>query len=197
MTLEFENNQESEVTNDLLDQLQEFLESEEIKQLDITIDNESFKISSPDQANYFIKKLKEAEAEVEHIKAMAKREKDRLIDNIKKWEEDQIALQDNSINYVSRLLEDFYSEIGDGKALKLPNGTISYRKQQDKYDYIDELLVIESLEKIDNTLLRYKASIDKVPLKKKAIVKDGNLFIDDKLIEGVLVTPQEPKFTIK
>ena len=90
-----------------------------------------------------------------------------------------------------------YNETGK-KTIKLPNGSIGIKKQQPKYVYNDAE-VLEFLQQNElNEYIRMKPELNKKDLKKNAIVNSNNeLLINNQVVPGVVVIPQEDKFEIK
>lgn len=183
-----------------LNDLQDFMDSEEVQELNIDTEGQHFKITSREQAGFFIRKVQEVREEAEQINAAAKKELDRLAAKITTWQEKEIARCANAESYIMSLLENFAEEElagSDKRSLKLPFGTLGFRKQQDKYEYDDKTLLEFLEENKLETYIQRKPSPKKADLKKVGMVKDGSLYVDGVLIKGITITPQEDKFEIK
>ena len=97
--------------SDFLTSLQEFMDKEEVKALNITSD-EGFKINSREQANYFLKQILDLRQQQSEIFATAEEELERLTSIVNQWKEIEMAKLDKRIQYFSELLEDFaYREL--------------------------------------------------------------------------------------
>lgn len=186
---------------DFLESLKEYMDQVDVQELNISTDQEDFKISSREQANYFLRKILDLKAQKEEIELTAKQELERLNNHVMDWEQKELISLDKGINYFSYLLEEYTKtelENSEKKTIKLPFGSLGFRKQQPKFDY-DENAVKEFLKKEHPELLEkvtdYKFS--KTEVKKIGVVKDGKLYIDGKEVDGIVITEQDDKFEIK
>ena len=85
------------------------------------------------------------------------------------------------------------------KSIKLPYGTLSIKKQHDKYEY-DEKEILQWLKEYNQEKFietKVVESINKKELKKEAYYNNGSLYIDNIPVRGITVTPQGDKFEIK
>ena len=188
-----------ETGNSFLDDLLAFVEETEVEELDLNEVNEGFSIQSTDQANYIAKKVKELRAEQEEAEAIAKEQIKAYKEKVETWLESVVNPLKSQEEFYLRLLEDFTRQKLEGsskKSLKLIEGTLQFRKQQDKYEYEDNVLQTFVEENLPE-FLKVKTSVDKTKLKKNATVIDGHLYIDDVLVEGVTVTERGDKFDVK
>lgn len=151
---ELETNQE--LNEKLLDML-DFIEDEEIEELGLEEANEEgFQIQNRDQAEYFLKKLKEMQAEMEEVKTYAKEYMAKQKEKISKWEESKLNefefMHDRYLNYLQEYAK---NEIADSKkkSLKLVEGTLQFRKIADKYEYKDDVLLEYLQEQRDEILV--------------------------------------------
>ena len=194
---------------ELTESLMLFLEEQEEKQFVPTLPDgeaiteeiiqERFKIQSVDQANYYIRKYKEIELSEAEIRETAKRQIERMQENIKLWEEQEIKKLEYPKMFFKELLRAYAEEkLSDSnkKSLSLPNGKISFRKQQDEYHYDDEMLKKQLLH-TKYSKQEVQVKIDKVSLKKDLSVVDGKAYLDGTLVEGIEVATKAPKFEIK
>ena len=190
---------------DFIDELNEFLNEEERKSLNIEQDeNNYYLINDKHQADYFIKLSKECEEEIEQIQQYIKEEKDRLIHHLEQFEMKEIEKVKSRQQYYTRALEDFTRRELEGsskKSIKLPNGTLSIKKQQPHYEYSDEQFIewAESYfpELVKVTIPEPKKTIDKKELKKRSFIDDGMLFIDGLEVQGVSVEERDDKFEVR
>ena len=190
---------------DFLSELNGFLEEEDAKQLNIIQDeNNNYLINDKHQADYFIKLSKQCTEEIEEIQEYVKAEKERLLRNLEQFESKQIEKVKSRQAYYDRALEDFTRrelETSNKKSIKLPNGTLSIKKQQPHYEYSDEQFIewAESYfpDLVKTTIPEPKKTIDKKELKKRAFIDDGMLFIDGFEVQGVSVQEREDKFEVK
>lgn len=186
-------------SNSFLDDLLTFVEESEVEELDLTAVSEGFSIQSMDQANYIARKLKEVRAEQSEAELTAKRYLSAYQEKVQNWLEKVSNPLKNQEEFYLRLLEDFAAQKLEGsskKSLKLIEGTLQFRKQTDQYEYEDETLLAFAEEELPE-YIKIKPSVDKSKLKKDGTVRNGQLYINDKLVPGVTVTAREDKFDVK
>lgn len=154
-----------------------------------------------EEAEYFTKKYIEAANEIEKAKEAAKQYMEQQQEKVNNW-----------LEKVSKSNEFYLSVYGDAlkvyaekeidktgkKSIKLIEGTLSFRKAQDKYEYNEEELRASlNNNHIEDFFEAVEPKIKKAELKKAGTVINNKLYINDTLIEGVTITPQEKTFTIK
>ena len=191
---------------DFLNELNEFMKEEEAKQLNIQQDeNNNYLINDRAQANYFINLSKQCDNDIESLKEFVAQERERYLNNLQKFEEQQIESINKKKEYYNRALEDFMRRELDAtgkKTLKLPNGTLSIKKQQPHYNYVSEeemLLWMETNhpELVKITRPEPKISVDKKELKKRAIIDNGALILDGSEVPGVNISEVDDVFSLK
>lgn len=185
--------------NLFLADLLSFVEEAEVNEIELDQAKPGFQIETMEQANYITRKLKELRAEQEQIEETAKRELRRYEDKVNTWKEKTLSPLQNQEQFYMSLLESFARQKLEGsnkKSLKLIEGTIGFRKQQDKYEYDDKVLTAY-LEENHKDLVKYKASPDKTALKKAGEVKNGALYVNGKAVPGVTIISQDEKFEVK
>ena len=187
--------------------IDEFLMQEEAKELQIKITGEEEKdapmIDSMQKANYFLKLVKNIEADMKVINELCDEEIKKTTDRVNAYKEAQLLPLARTINYYSKLLQNYAeNQLIDSKkrSVKLPNGTLSISKQAPTYDYEDETimdwLLQNKIEKYITTKIENK--LDKREFKKAIELDDeGNAIIEGKVIPGLTITPKEDKFTIR
>jgi hypothetical protein len=190
---------------DFLNDLNEFMKEESAKQLNIQQDeNNNYLINDRHQADYFINLSKQCDQDIEQIKQFIAEEKLRLIKQLEVFEEREVEALLRKKAYYDRALEDFTRrelENSNKKSIKLPNGTLSIKKQQPHYDYIDETLLewakdfAPDLVKI--TYIEPKVSIDKKELKKQIVLDNNKIYLNGYEVPGVDVTFKDDKFEVK
>jgi phage host-nuclease inhibitor protein Gam len=201
--LEFENKRQEDVgfNSNFAKELLEFMDDIEIQNLNIE-DPEQFHIVSREQANYFIKKIKDAQNEIDEVNKTASVELAKTTERINDWRQKETNKRQRDIDYISTLLEEFARKEleeseGKAKSISLPNGAIGFRKQQPKFDY-DDTVVLDNLKKNNlDKFINIVPSINKKELKKEAVIKNDKLYINDVELEGITVTSLEDKFEVK
>lgn len=170
-------------------------EIEEIK----TIDNENFKIEDKEQAQWALRKIRALKAHHDEIVGLA----DAEIYRVTTWQDKECEGINNSIAFFEGLLKDYMTkeraQDPDLKSVKLPAGTIRFRKQQPEY-IRDEDALIEWAKKLDkHELIKVTESLNWAALKKNIAVVGGKALDKEtgELIEHVTINPREDKFIVE
>ena len=190
---------------DFLNELNEFMKEESAKQLDIRQDeNNNYLINDKHQADYFIHLSKQCDEEIAQIQQYIAEEKLRLIQQLETFERREVESILNKKAYYDRALEDFTRrelENSNKKSIKLPNGTLSIKKQQPHYDYTDETLLEWAKDfapdLVKTTYIEPKVSIDKKELKKRTVIDNDKVYLNGHEVPGVDVTIKDDKFEVK
>lgn len=200
ITTDLENEKkEVQTGNSFLDDLLEFIDEAEVEELELQKEKDGFKIETIDQANYITKKVKQIRSEMEEAKEIAEAQLKAYEEKVNAWLSSVTKPLERQEEFYLLLLEQFAKEkLKDTKkrSLKLIEGTLQFKKQQDKYEYDDKELIAFA-EKNLKDYVRYKPSVDKNKLKKDGKVKEGKLYIGDKEVKGVRVISREDKFSVK
>lgn len=200
ITTDLENEKKEVRTgNSFLDDLLEFIDEAEVEELELQKEEDGFKIETIDQANYITKKVKQIRSEMEEAKEIAEAQLKAYEEKVNAWLSSVTKPLERQEEFYLLLLEQFAKEkLKDTKkrSLKLIEGTLQFKKQQDKYEYDDKELIAFA-EKNLKDYVKYKPSVDKNKLKKDGKVKEGKLYIGDKEVKGVKVISREDKFTVK
>ncbi len=189
--------------DDFLADLNQAIKEEEEKALDIDYQEEDNElIKNQAQANYFCKVVAELREEKNKKNELIDQEIQRIKNHYEQFRLKQNNEIDRKIEFLERCLKSFAIKELEGskkKSIKLPYGTLSFKKQQDKYEYSEELIMDwlknNNYTKYINT--KTIESVDKKALKKESHVCNGYLFIDNNKVDGVTVTKQDDKFEIK
>lgn len=154
-----------------------------------------------EEAEYFTKKYIEAANEIKEAEEAAKQYMEQQQEKVNNWLEKIKKNNQFLLDIYGGALEMYtkaqLEETGK-KSIKLIQGTLSFRKSRDKYEY-DEDVLRKSLtdNHIDTFFEEVEPKIKKAELKKAATVKNNKLYINDTLIDGVTITPQEDVFSVK
>lgn len=184
--------------NGLIDALLSFIEDQEVNELNIN-NKTTFVIENMDQANYAAKRVKRLRKEQEEITKTGLDQLKSYEEKVREWIEKSTSSLASTEQYYIKLLEEYAKKQLEGskkKSLKLIEGTIGFKKQQDKYEY-EENVLIDFLEKSHPNYIKKTSSIDKASLKKEGTAKDGMLYFNDTPIPGVTVIPQGETFEVK
>lgn len=189
--------------DDFLADLNQAIKEEEEKALDIDYQEEDNElIKNQAQANYFCKVIAGLREEKNKKNELIDQEIQRIKNHYEQFRLKQNNEIDRKIEFLERCLKSFAIKELEGskkKSIKLPYGTLSFKKQQDKYEYSEELIMDwlknNNYTKYINT--KTIESVDKKALKKESHVCNGYLFIDNNKVDGVTVTKQDDKFEIK
>lgn len=188
-------------SSDILDSLFESITEEEVKELNIEIENNNFSITSDEQANFFLRRLEEISSEKDKINNTCNNEIERFTARVNNFRAKEILSLENTERYFCTLLESYARLQLEGskkKSIKLPFGTMSFKKSPTKIVYDDEILMKFIKEHNLNDFIRIKEEINKKDLKSQLTIKDdGTVVLDDKVVEGVSTMPGETTFSVK
>lgn len=154
-----------------------------------------------EEAEYFTKKYIEAANEIKEAEEVAKQYMEQQQEKVNNWLEKIKKNNQFLLDIYGGALEMYtkaqLEETGK-KSIKLIQGTLSFRKSRDKYEYDEEVLRKSLTDNhIDTFFEEVEPKIKKAELKKAATVKNNKLYINDTLIDGVTITPQENVFSVK
>lgn len=187
--------------SDILESLFDEITEEEVKELGIEIENERFAITSDEQANFFLRRLQEVRSEKDKINTTCNNEIERFTTKVNNFRAKEILSLENTENYFNGLLEAYAKKQLEGskkKSLKLPFGTMSFKKGQRKMVYDDEAVMNFIKSNSLNEFIRIKEEINKADLKKAVTVnEDGIVTYNGQVVEGVTTLPGEESFTVK
>lgn len=161
--------------------------------------NERFTVTNEQEANWVLRKIKSLEAKKADNIALAEAETAK----IEAWLEMVNGQLEQDLEYFKGLLSAYATELRSSdpkfKTLKLPNGKISFRKQQPKWNYDDKAL-IESLKVLErDDLIRIKEEPDKANIKKTFVIQ-GDQVIDPEtgmIISGITIEHREDELKIE
>lgn len=193
-------------TEDFIKDLNESISKMEAEELNINItgneESDREMIQNPQQANYFCKVVNELREERAKTEELINQELERVKREYEAYKTKEFNRIDGQIQYFSGLLESYATkELQNSKkrSIKLPHGTLSIKKQQDKYDY-DEEAIIECLKKNkQDKFIKVQTveTVNKKDLKKEGFSHNGKLYLDNIEVKGVVITAQPDKFEVK
>lgn len=188
--------------SDILESLFNEITEEEVKELGIEIENERFAITNDEQANFFLRRLQEVRSEKDKINTTCNNEIERFVSKVNNFRAKEILSLENTENYFSTLLESYAKKQLEGskkKSLKLPFGTMSFKKGQRKVVYDDETLTNFIKSNNLNEFIRVKEEINKSELKKALEFNEenGTASLNGQVVEGITTSPAEESFSIK
>ena len=187
--------------SDILEALFDEITEEEVKELGIEIDNEKFAITSDEQANFFLRRLEEVRSEQDKINVTCNNEIERFTKKVNSFRAKELLSLENTEKYFISLLETYAKKQLEGskkKSIKLPFGTMSFKKGQRKMVYEDDVLMNFIKSNSLNDFIRIKEEINKSELKKAIkLEEDGSVTLHGTVVEGATSLPAEEKFSIK
>ena len=189
-----------------MNELEEFMLAAEVEELKVKLANDTEEdgtllVKNKSDADFYIKQINKLKEQKEEINSFVDQEVERQMRLYQEYRENRLRPLDSQIAFYEEALKTFamneYAETNK-KTIKLPNGTLSIKKQQPKYVYNDDE-VLEFLQENNlNDYIRTKAEVNKKDLKKNAVINNNNqLIINGKEVPGVVVIPQEDKFEVK
>lgn len=185
---------------DFISELRDFMDDIETQDLNI-VQDDSFKITSRDQANYFVRKVMDLKNQEQEVIMTAKQEAERLLGMIMQWQEKELNTIHAGMDYFNGLLREYAESELDGtkkRSIKLPFGTLAFRAQQPKFNYDDDALKLY-LQNQSSDLVEEKVEykVNKTELKKRAMIVDGKLMLDGQVVDGVTIEMLDDKFEVK
>jgi phage host-nuclease inhibitor protein Gam len=153
-------------------------------------------IQNDEQANYYLRLLAESKFEESKIRKQAENKRKKYEEIITEWENDNVKGLVSKQDYFTMLLTDYVNKKRNGKTgtEKFIYGNVKISKQQNKYDYEEDEVIIDELR--NNGLEQFvssqvKESINKTELKKAGSVVNGKLAINGHILNSITVTPRE------
>lgn len=181
--------------------LADFLDKAEESEVHDYLSDDGDKITNKEEANYFIRKVKEMSQAVQNINDTADQEIEKQTKRINEWRDQSIRSYTYMIEEYTKRLRDYWIEYGNNKTIKLSQGSLCMRKMKDKEEYNVDL-ISNFLER--NVLYQYTNRVpDKAKIKENMVVNpDGTVSIPNGIgtmyqLEGFTVKKQEPRFEVK
>lgn len=187
--------------SDIIESLYDEITDQEVADLGINIEEDNFAILNDGQANFFLRKLEETKNEMDRINNTCNSEIEKFTSRVNAFRNKEIVGLENTARYFSTLLEAYAKKQLEGskkKSMKLPFGTMSFKKGQQKFNYDDEAIMKYLHENNLVEFIRTKEEIDKKNLKSNlTVTEDGQAKLGDSIVEGIVITPGEESFNIK
>ena len=188
-----------------MDELEQFMLKAEVEELKVKLaedveEDGTLLVKNNSDADFYLRQINKLKEQKEEINKFVDQELERQMRLYQQYREDRIRPLDNQIAFYEEALKTFamneYAETNK-KTIKLPNGTLSIRKQPPKYIYNDEEVLSFLKENNLNDYIRVKEEVNKKDLKKATQVNNNNqMIIDGKEVPGVVVVPQDDKFEV-
>ena len=188
-----------------MDELEQFMLKAEVEELKVKLaedveEDGTLLVKNNSDADFYLRQINKLKEQKEEINKFVDQELERQMRLYQQYREDRMRPLDNQIAFYEEALRTFamneYAET-NRKTIKLPNGTLSIRKQPPKYVYNDEQVLSFLKENNLNDYIRVKEEVNKKDLKKAAKITNNNqMMIDGKEVPGVVVVPQDDKFEV-
>ena len=188
-----------------MDELEQFMLKAEVEELKVKLaedveEDGTLLVKNNSDADFYLRQINKLKEQKEEINKFVDQELERQMRLYQQYREDRMRPLDNQIAFYEEALRTFamneYAET-NRKTIKLPNGTLSIRKQPPKYIYNDEEVLSFLKENNLNDYIRVKEEVNKKDLKKVTQVNNNNqMIIDGKEVPGVVVVPQDDKFEV-
>ena len=189
---------------DLNKELDEMITEEEVKQLGLEEDINDLEnaIIDKDRADFFIKKIKESQQEIEAIDSACDEKIEFYRNKIDEYRNNRKKEILNVINYFSSILERYTRTELEGskkKSIPLTFGTLQLRKTQEKYEYDDkEMLSYLQENKLDDYInIKESKSVDKKKLKEDLTYMNDTVYFKGQPLENVSHIESQINFSIK
>lgn len=191
--------------DEFVDFLENYLMEEEAKELEITITGDEAQdapmIDSRDKANYFLKLMNNIKEDIDSINAICDAEIEKTTKRVNEYRESQLHTLVKQYEYYKKILKNFTEhELANSKKKSVPlaYGTLSIKKQQDKWEYDEEKLLSwfkEHNPELINT--KVTESVDKKQLKSLSSKNGEVAMLNGVPVEGVTIIAQPDKFDVK
>ena len=188
-----------------MDELEQFMLKAEVEELKVKLaedveEDGTLLVKNNSDADFYLKQINKLKEQKEEINKFVDQELERQMRLYQQYREDRMRPLDNQIAFYEEALRTFamneYAETNK-KTIKLPNGTLSIRKQPPKYIYNDEEVLSFLKENNLNDYIRVKEEVNKKDLKKATQINNNNqMMINGKEVPGVVVVPQDDKFEV-
>ena len=188
-----------------MDELEQFMLKAEVEELKVKLaedveEDGTLLVKNNSDADFYLRQINKLKEQKEEINKFVDQELERQMRLYQQYREDRMRPLDNQIAFYEEALKTFamneYAET-NRKTIKLPNGTLSIRKQPPKYIYNDEEVLSFLKENNLNDYIRVKEEVNKKDLKKATQINNNNqMMIDGKEVPGVVVVPQDDKFEV-
>ena len=188
-----------------MDELEQFMLKAEVEELKVKLaedveEDGTLLVKNNSDADFYLRQINKLKEQKEEINKFVDQELERQMRLYQQYREDRVRPLDNQIAFYEEALRTFamneYAETNK-KTIKLPNGTLSIRKQPPKYIYNDEEVLSFLKENNLNDYIRVKEEVNKKDLKKATQINNNNqMMINGKEVPGVVVVPQDDKFEV-
>ena len=188
-----------------MDELEQFMLKAEVEELKVKLaedveEDGTLLVKNNSDADFYLRQINKLKEQKEEINKFVDQELERQMRLYQQYKEDRMRPLDNQIAFYEEALRTFamneYAETNK-KTIKLPNGTLSIRKQPPKYIYNDEEVLSFLKENNLNDYIRVKEEVNKKDLKKATQINNNNqMMINGKEVPGVVVVPQDDKFEV-
>ena len=188
-----------------MDELEQFMLKAEVEELKVKLaedveEDGTLLVKNNSDADFYLRQINKLKEQKEEINKFVDQELERQMRLYQQYREDRMRPLDNQIAFYEEALRTFamneYAET-NRKTIKLPNGTLSIRKQPPKYIYSDEQVLSFLKENNLNDYIRVKEEVNKKDLKKATQINNNNqMMINGKEVPGVVVVPQDDKFEV-
>ena len=188
-----------------MDELEQFMLKAEVEELKVKLakdveEDGTLLVKNNSDADFYLRQINKLKEQKEEINKFVDQELERQMKLYQQYREDRMRPLDNQIAFYEEALRTFamneYAETNK-KTIKLPNGTLSIRKQPPKYIYNDEEVLSFLKENNLNDYIRVKEEVNKKDLKKATQINNNNqMMINGKEVPGVVVVPQDDKFEV-
>lgn len=172
----------------MIEKLNDFIEKEEFNE------DEGFRVTDDGKADWAVRKIAEHKKEVDRIKDFAKEQ----IEQIKRWQENEIESLENNIHFLESLLQEYLYNT-EQRHIILPSGNVRIHRQQPKWVYNDSL-VLDALEKTQmDEFIRIKKEVNKAELRKHVEVVNGKAVNREtgEIIDGIEIVERGETVSVR
>lgn len=178
------------------------IEDEQVLDLGIDIEDDEFRVLNKSQADFFIRKIADLEEENKEITEWCDSEVKKFAEKYELYKTKQVDQNNRLIEYFKGLLMQFadaeLEKDGKKRSVKLPHGTLAYRKTKDKLIIDNQDSLMEALKNVDPSLIKetIKYSIDKTGVKNSLEQREDGYYINGTRMPGVTIEKSKDTFSI-
>lgn len=162
--------------------------------------SDRFRIRDISALNWALRKLAALDRQEAEINELARQE----VERIEEWRKKRLESVARSREYLTFLIEEYAREqraLDPKWKASTPYGRVSFRRQQPKWHWKDDQVLVDWLERAGYTdMVRVKKEPEKAVLKKRFSLADDGRVIDPEtgeVVPGVVVEEQGEKLVVE
>jgi hypothetical protein len=174
-------------------------------------DGQGFKVTDGGSADWALRKLARVRSRQAEVAQLAEKQRQAILasvaqflEPIDEWEADELARLRGDAEFFEALLLQFHrsvlAEDERAKTVRLPHGKLVARKQKDKWDIEDDVLIEWAKSVGAAGVVRVKAEVDRAEIRRGHVLQaasNGVVVWAGEIVPGVTFAPGEVQFTVE